>query len=146
MNAKNPGKSILECLRKEQVCFKKLIAKLWEQKEAISAEDETRLLQIVEGKNVLIEEFQKIDGKIESQLQLLSPKEIERLAQEAEAMKADLEHALETIIGLEEECEKEIGLKMKQIKEKVQGLKKGKIIAKGYGLRPRVKPIISRNV
>lgn len=146
MNEKSAEQTILEHLRKEQTCFKKLIEKLYAQKEAIDAEDEAKLLEILEGKNALIEAFQKLDSEIENQLRTLTPKMTQRLAQKAEAIKSDLEHGLRTIIGLEEECEKEIGSKMNRIQEKILGLKKGKTIAKGYGTVPRIRPIISRNI
>ncbi|KMP12035.1 hypothetical protein UZ36_02400 [Candidatus Nitromaritima sp. SCGC AAA799-C22] len=144
MNKKSPMQMILEDLRKEQSCFAKLIAALKKQKKAIEDEDETRLLKTVEDKNILIETFQKLDGEIETQLLSLSPEETSRLAREGEAIRVDIEHALETILLLEEECEKEIASRMQNIEEKIRGVKKGQTLTRGYGSMPRIKPIISR--
>ena len=47
---------------------------------------------------------------------------------------------------MEEECEAEIGLKMKEVEKRIFGLQKGKKIGKGYGGVLKNRPIISRKV
>ena len=68
------------------------------------------------------------------------------LEQEGETLKISLEKLLETILRMEEECEAEIGLKMKEIEKRIFGLQKGKKIGKGYGGFLKNRPIISRKV
>ena len=68
------------------------------------------------------------------------------MAQEADALKVSLEKLRETIIRMEEECEKEIGLKMQKVEKRIFGLQKGKKIGKGYGGFLKNRPLISRKV
>ena len=137
---------ILSNLEKEKTCFKDLVAKIGEQKIAIENKDEERVLGIVEEKDALIEIFQNIEEEIAVQLKLLSQQDIQGLAQEADALKVSLEKMLETIIRMEEECEKEIGLKMQEVKKRIFELHRGKKIGKGYGGFLKSRPLISRKV
>ncbi len=146
MNLQNPKQLILDNLKEEQSCFKKLIVKLTEQKKAIEDEDEGRVLQIIEEKNIFIETFEKLDKEVEAQLRTLSPEDIQGLAEEGEEVKGSLENLLETIIRMEEECEKKISSKMQEIEKRVIGLQQGKKIGKGYGRFPKIRPLISRKV
>ena len=77
-------------------CFKELMEKLNEQKKAIENQNEEWVLQVVVDKNVLIEKFKKLEAEIETQLQLLSPKDIEDLAQEGKVLKENIE----TVVGI----------------------------------------------
>ena len=146
MNLRNSKRLILGNLQKEKSCLKDLVAKLEEQKEAIEGKDEEQIFKIIEEKNVLIEVFQKLERGVETQVQLLSHEAIQGVAQEADALKASLEELLETIIRMEEECEKEIGFKMQEVEKKIFGLQKGKKIGKGYGEFFKNRPLISRKV
>lgn len=143
---KSSKQLILNNLKEEQSCFKDLIVKLKEQKKAIEVEDEERVLQIIEEKNVLIEVFQKLEAEVETQLQSLSPGDIQGLAQEGEALKESIESLLETIIRMEEECEKEISSKMQEVGKKILKLQPGKKIGQGYGWHRKLRPMISRRV
>ena len=91
MNRKNPKKLILENLEEEKSCFKSLMVKLNEQKKAIENQNEERVLQIIEEKSALIEKHKKLEDEVETHLQLLSPKDIEELAQEGALLKESLE-------------------------------------------------------
>ena len=146
MNLKNSKQLILSNLEKEKTCFKDLVAKIGEQKIAIEDRDEERVLRIIEEKDALIETFQIIEEEITIQLKLLSHEDIQNLAQEADALKASLEELLETIIRMEGECEKEIGLKMQEVEKRIFELQKGKKIGKGYGGFLKNRPLISRKV
>ena len=146
MNTKQTKQLILSSLKKEESCLKDLIVKIDEQKKEIEKKDESRVLEIIEEKNALIEIFKNLEEEVETQLQLLSQREIEGLVEEGETIKTSIEKLLKTIVSMEEECENEIGFKMKEIEKKIFGLQKGKKIGKGYGAFLKKRPLISRKV
>jgi len=137
---------ILDSLKKEETCFKDLIDKIGEQKKAIEDKDEVRVLEIIEEKNTIIEIFHSHEGEVNIRQQSLPREEIESLEQEGKFLKASLEKLLETIIRMEEECETEIGIKMKEVEKRISGLQKGKKISKGYGGFLKNRPLISRKI
>ena len=146
MNTKQTKQLILSSLKKGESCLKGLIVKIDEQKKEIEKKDESRVLEIIEEKNALIEIFKNLEEEVETQLQLLSQREIEGLVEEGETIKTSIEKLLKTIVSLEEECENEIGLKMKEIEKTIFGLQNGKKIGKGYGAFLKKRPLISRKV
>jgi len=146
VNIKKTKQLILDSLRNEESCFKDLIEKIREQKKAIENKDEVRVLEIIEEKNTIIEIFRSHEGEVNARHQSLPPEEIQSLEQEGEALKKSLEKLLETIIRMEEECEVEIGLKMKEVEKRIFGLQKGKKIGQGYGGFLKNRPTISRKV
>ena len=146
MNTKQTKQLILSSLKKEESCLKGLIVKIDEQKKEIEKKDESRVLEIIEEKNALMEIFKNLEEEVETQLQLLSQREIEGLVEEGETIKTSIEKLLKTIVSMEEECENEIGLKMKEIGKTIFGLQKGKKISKGYGGVFKNRPLISRKV
>ena len=137
---------ILDSLKKEETCFKDLIDKIGEQKKAIEDKDEVRVLEIIEEKNTIIEIFHSHEGEVNIRQQSLPREEIQNLEQEGKFLKASLEKLLETIIRMEEECETEIGIKMKEVEKRISGLQKGKKISKGYGDFLKNRPLISRKI
>ena len=146
MNTKQTKQLILSSLKKEESCLKDLIVKIDEQKKEIEKKDESRVLEIIEEKNALIEIFKNLEEEVETQLQLLSQREIEGLVEEGETIKTSIEKLLKTIVNMEEECENEIGIKMKEIEKTIFELQKGKKIGKGYGAFLKKRPLISRKV
>ena len=137
---------ILDSLKKEETCFKDLIDKIGEQKKAIEDKDEVRVLEIIEEKNAIIEIFHSHEGEVNIRQQSLPREEIQNLEQEGKFLKASLEKLLETIIRMEEECETEVGVKMKEVEKRISGLQKGKKISKGYGGFLKNRPLISRKI
>ena len=137
---------ILDSLKKEETCFKDLIDKIGEQKKAIEDKDEVRVLKIIEEKNAIIEIFHSHEGEVNIRQQSLPREEIQSLEQEGKFLKASLEKLLETIIRMEEECETEVGVKMKEVEKRISGLQKGKKISKGYGGFLKNRPLISRKI
>ena len=144
MNLKNSKQLIINNLKKEKSCFEDLIVKIGEQKKAIEDKDEERVLEIIKKKNILIEIFQNIEEEVATQVKLLSQDDIQGLEKEGELLKQSLEKLLETIVSMEDECEKDIGFKMQEIEKKIIGLQKGKKIGKGYGMALKSRPLISR--
>ena len=146
MDMKKTKQLILDSLKKEETCFKDLIDKIGEQKKAIEDKDEVRVLEIIEEKNTIIEIFHSHEGEVNIRQQSLPREEIESLEQEGKFLKASLEKLLETIIRMEEECETEVGIKMKEVEKRISGLQKGKKISKGYGGFLKNRPLISRKI
>ena len=144
MNLKNSKQLIINNLKKEKSCFEDLIVKIGEQKKAIEDKDEERVLEIIKKKNILIEIFQNIEEEVATQVKLLSQDDIQGLEKEGELLKQSLEKLLETIVSMEDECEKDIGFKMQEIEKRIIGLQKGKKIGKGYGMALKSRPLISR--
>ena len=105
-----------------------------------------RVLDIIEEKNTIIEIFHNLEGEVSARQQSLPPEEIQSLEQEGETLKTSLEKLLETILRMEEECEVEVGLKMKEVEKRIFGLQKEKKIGKRYGSLLKNRPIISRKV
>jgi len=146
MNLKNSQQLILNNLKKEKSCFEDLIVKIGKQKKAIEGKDGERVLEIIKEKNILIEVFQNIEEEVAVQIKLLSQDDILSLEKEGEPLKQSLEKLLKTIVSMEDECEKDIGLKMQTIEKRIIGLQKGKKIGKGYGMALKSSPLISRKV
>jgi len=146
LKLEDPKKLILNNLAEEKSCFEELMAKLKEQKKAIESQNEERVLKVIEEKAFLIEKFEKLEEEIETQIQLLSPKDIEDLALEGEVLKENLEKLLKVIILMEEECGEEISSKMREVEKKILGLQRGKKIGEGYGRYPKIRPLISRKI
>ena len=146
MNFKNSKQLIINNLKKEKSCFEDLIVKIGKQKKAIEDKDGERVLEIIKEKNILIEVFQNIEEEVAVQIKLLSQDDILSLEKEGEPLKQSLEKLLETIVSMEDECEKDIGLKMQTIEKRIIGLQKGKKIGKGYGMALKSSPLISRKV
>ena len=146
MNLKKQTQLILNNLEEEESCFSDLMIKLSEQKKAIESQNEERVLQIIKEKSALIEKFKNLENEVETHLQLLSPKDMEDLAQEGRVLKESIESLLEKIIRLEEECEKGISSKMQDIGKRILGLQKGKKIGEGYGRYQKIRPLISKKI
>ena len=146
MNFKNSQQLIINNLKKEKSCFEDLIIKIGEQKKAIEDKDGERVLEIIKKKNILIEIFRNIEEEVATQIKLLSQDDIQDLEKEGELLKQSLEKLLETIVSMEDECEKDIGFKMQEIEKEIIGLQKGKKIGKGYGMALKSRPLISRKV
>jgi hypothetical protein len=144
MNLKNSKQLIINNLKKEKSCFEDLIIKIGEQKKAIEDKDGERVLKIIKEKNILIAVFQNIEKEVAIQIKLLSQDDIQSLEKEGELLKQSLEKLLETIVSMEDECEKDIGFKMQEIEKRIVGLQKGKKIGKGYGMALKSRPLISR--
>ena len=144
MNFKNSKQLIINNLKKEKSCFEDLIVKIGEQKKAIKDKDGERVLEIIKEKNVLIEIFQNIEEEVAVQIKLLSKDDIQSLEKEGKPLKQSLEKLLETIVRMEDECEKDIGFKMQEIEKRIVGLQEGKKIGKGYGMALKNRPLISK--
>ena len=146
MNSKKIKQVILQNLEDERSCFNELVVKLSKQKKAIEDQSEERVLQIIEEKSVLMENFKKLEGEVETHLKLLSQEDIEDLAKEGKVLKESLERQLKSIIRLEEDCSEKLSFKMRSVEKKILGLQRGKKIGEGYGRYPNIKSLISKKI
>ena len=146
MEIKKTKQLILDSLKKEESCFKDLVNKIEEQKQAIEDKNDFRVLEIIEEKNRIIKIFHNLESEVNTRLQSLSLEETQSLQQEGKTLMISLEKLIETIILMEEECEINIGRDMKEVEKKIIGLQKGKKIGKGYGSFLKNRPLISRKI
>ena len=146
MEIKKTKQLILDNLKKEESCFKDLVNKIEEQKQAIEDKNDFRVLEIIEEKNRIIKIFHNLESEVNTRLQSLSLEETQSLQQEGKTLMISLEKLIETIILMEEECEINIGRDMKEVEKKIFGLQKGKKIGKGYGSFLKNRPLISRKI
>jgi hypothetical protein len=146
MEVKKTKQLILDSLKKQESCFKDLVNKIEEQKQAIEDKNDFRVLEIIEEKNRIIKIFHNLEREVNARLQSLSLEEIQSLQQEGKTLMISLEKLIETIIIMEEECEINIGREMKEVEKKIFGLQKGKKIGKGYGSFLKNRPLISRKI
>ena len=146
MEIKKTKQLILDNLKKEESCFKDLVNKIEEQKQAIEDKNDFRVLEIIEEKNRIIKIFHNLESEVNIRLQLLSLEETQSLKQEGKTLMISIEKLIETIILMEEECEINIGRDMKEVEKKIFGLQKGKKIGKGYGSFLKNRPLISRKI
>ena len=146
MEIKKNKQLILDNLKKEESCFKDLVNKIEEQKQAIEDKNDFRVLEIIEEKNRIIKIFHNLESEVNDRLQSLSLEETQSLKQEEKTLMISLEKLIETIIRMEEECEINIGRDMKEVEKKIFGLQKGKKISKGYGSFLKNRPLISRKI
>jgi hypothetical protein len=134
---------LLKC--KQKVCAQ-LLEKTGEQMEAVRTEDNSRLVLIIEIKEKLIADLNKVDQKIADLSKSLSETAQESLVNDNEELGKRIELDLEKIIEQETVCQKKINLVKNGILEKIKAVKKGQTLLKGYGLSQRTKPKISKNV
>jgi hypothetical protein len=146
MEIKKTKQLILDNLKKEESCFKDLVNKIEEQKQAIEDKNDFRVLEIIEEKNRIIKIFHNLESEVNDRLQSLSLEETQSLKQEEKTLMVSLEKLIETIIRMEEECEINISRDMKEVEKKIFGLQKGKKIGKGYGSFLKSRPLISRKI
>jgi len=114
--------------------------------EVVRAEDNSRLALIIEIKEKLIADLNKIDQKIVGLSKNLSGTAQESLVNDNEELGKRIELDLEKIIEQETVCQKKLNLVKNGILEKIKAVKKGQTLLKGYGLSQRIKPKISKNV
>ena len=139
-------KEITKLLKyKEKTCAQ-LLEKMGEQMEAVRIQDNSRLLLIIEVKEKLILDLNKIDQKISDLAKNLSDTTQRSLVKDNEELSNRIELDLEKIIEQETVCQKKLNILKNGILEKIKAVKKGQTLLKGYGLSQRIKPKISKNV
>ena len=130
---------------KQKICAQ-LLEKMSEQMEALRAQNNSRLLLIIEVKEKMILDLNKTDQKIIDLAKKLSETAQVSLANDNEELGKRIELDLEKIIEQEQVCQEKLSLVKNGLLEKMKAVKKGQTLLKGYGLSQRIKPKISKNV
>ena len=130
---------------KQRICAQ-LLEKMSEQMEALRAQNNSRLLLIIEVKEKMILDLNKTDQKIIDLAKKLSETAQVSLANDNEELGKRIELDLEKIIEQEQVCQEKLSLVKNGLLEKMKAVKKGQTLLKGYGLSQRIKPKISKNV
>ena len=130
---------------KKETCVR-LLQKIEEQMEVVNNQDDSRLAVIIEDKEGLIVGLNDTDQKISDLARDLDEATREPLAREFEELARRIETDLEKIIEQEIVCQEKLNIVKNEVLEKIKDVKSGKVLLKGYGISPRIKPKISKNV
>ena len=137
---------IIRLLKHKKETCAQLLQKIGEQMEVVNNQDDSRLAVIIEDKEGLIAGLNDTDQKISDLARDLDEATQESLAREFEELARRIETDLEKIIEQEIVCQEKLNIVKNEVLEKIIGVKNGQIFLKGYGISPRIKPKISKNV
>ena len=137
---------IIRLLKHKKETCARLLQKIGEQMEVVNNQDDSRLAVIIEDKEGLIAGLNDTDQKISDLARDLDEATRESLAREFEELARRIETDLEKIIEQEIVCQEKLNIVKNEVLEKIKGVKNGQIFLKGYGISPRIKPKISKNV
>lgn len=139
-------KEITKLLKYKQKTCAQLLEKMGEQMEAVRTQDNSQLVLIIEIKEKLIIDLNKVDQEISDLAKSLSETAQESLVNDNQELGNQIELDLEKIIEQEIFCQTKLNLVKNGILEKIKAVKKGQTLLKGYGMSQRIKPKISKNV
>ena len=137
---------IIRLLKHKKETCARLLQKIGEQVEAVNNQDHSRLAVIIEGKEGLIAELNETDQKISDLARDLDEATRESLTREFEELGRRIDADLKKIIEQETVCQEKLNIVKNEVLEKIKDVKNGKVLLKGYGISPRIKPKISKNV
>ena len=137
---------IIRLLKHKKETCARLLQKIGEQMEAVNNQDHSRLAVIIEGKEGLISGLNETDQKISDLAHDLDEATRESLTREFEELGRRIDTDLKKIIEQETVCQEKLNIVKNEVLEKIKDVKNGKVLLKGYGISPRIKPKISKNV
>ena len=137
---------IIRLLKHKKETCARLLQKIGEQVEAVNNQDHSRLAVIIEGKEGLIAGLNETDQKISDLARDLDEATRESLTREFEELGRRIDTDLKNIIEQETVCQEKLNIVKNEVLEKIKDVKNGKVLLKGYGISPRIKPKISKNV
>ena len=137
---------IIRLLKQKKETCARLLQKIGEQVEAVNNQDHSRLAVIIEGKEGLIAGLNETDQKISDLARDLDEATRESLTREFEELGRRIDTDLKKIIEQETVCQEKLNIVKNEVLEKIKDVKNGKVLLKGYGISPRIKPKISKNV
>ena len=137
---------IIRLLKHKKETCARLLQKIGEQMEAVNNQDHSRLAVIIEGKEGLIAGLNETDQKISDLARDLDEATRESLTREFEELGRRIDTDLKKIIEQETVCQEKLNIVKNEVLEKIKDVKSGKVLLKGYGISPRIKPKISKNV
>ena len=137
---------IAKLLNNKQETCTRLLSKMEEQVVAVDSQNDSRLSEIVEEKEAMIAILSETDGKIADLARDLDQAILESLVRENKALAQSIESDLEKIIEQETICQTKLNLVKSDVLKKIKAVKSGQRLLKGYGVSPRIKPKISKNI
>lgn len=137
---------IIQLLKRKQENCSRLLQKVEDQTEAVNIQADSQVTRIIGDKEELIAELNETDQKIADLVKGLDEVTRKLLIGECEDLVHRIEGDLEKIIALETVCQEKLNQVKSEVVEKIVGLKNGQVLLKGYGVSPRIKPKISKNI
>jgi len=146
MNQLENSETAIKMLEEEKKIYEFLLGRMALQEQAIDSDDEKALLEVLDEKERALEHLSEKNQSLLQWSSELSDAERDKMEEKTRALRTEIENTLHQLVELEELCEKKLHSKSGRMGEKLTGLKKGKVLLKGYNTPTRIKPKISKNV
>jgi hypothetical protein len=146
MNQLGNAETAIKMLEEEKKIYEFLLGRMAMQEEAIDSDNEEALLEVLDEKEHALENLSEKNQSLLQWSAELSDAERGEMEDKTRLLRTEIENTLLQIVALEELCEKKIQSKCSRMGQKLTGLKKGKVLLKGYNTPTRIKPKISKNV
>ncbi|PIR01386.1 MAG: hypothetical protein COV66_01085 [Nitrospinae bacterium CG11_big_fil_rev_8_21_14_0_20_45_15] len=146
MNQLGNSESAIKMLEEEKKIYEFLLGRMALQEQAIDSDNEKALMEVLDEKEHALENLREKNQSLLQWSSELSGAERGEMEEKTRALRTEIENTLHQIIELEELCEKKLQSKSSRMGQKLTGLKKGKVLLKGYNTPTRIKPKISKNV
>ena len=137
---------IKNLIEKKLTLLKELKGHLQKQNKAVDENDEHLLAQILSAKEKVIESLIKDDQDLGRQMAILDEKNRIAIANNLQEFEIQIERETEKISEMENDCEKKLINERFELFEKMKSLKNGRILLKGYGRSPRIKPKLKGSI
>ena len=137
---------IKNLLEKKLILLKELRGHLQKQNKAVDENDERLLAQILSAKEKVIESLIKDDQDLDRQVAILDEKTRVAIANNLQQFEIQIERETEKISEMENDCEKKLMNERFEIFERMKSLKNGRVLLKGYGRSPRIKPKLNGSI
>ena len=137
---------IKNLLEKKLTLLKELKGHLQKQNKAVDENDESLLAQILSAKEKVIESLIKDDQGLDRQVAILDEKTRVAIANNLQQFEIQIERETEKISEMENDCEKKLMNEKFELFERMKSLKNGRVLLKGYGRSPRIKPKLKESI
>ena len=139
-------KKLKAILEKKITLLGELEGQIKRQIKAIEESDEPALIQALEAKENVIAVLVKDDEEFDKYIAHLDDKNRKIIAKRLKEFGVRIETETEKIIEIENRCEKKLINEKQDLLVKMQSLKNGRTLLKGYRLSARIKPKISGSI
>ena len=139
-------KKLKAILEKKITLLGELEGQIKRQIKAIEESDEPALIQALEAKENVIAVLVKDDEEFDKYIAHLDDKNRKIIAKKLKEFGVRIETETEKIIEIENRCEKKLINEKQDLLVKMQSLKNGRTLLKGYRLSARIKPRISGSI
>ena len=137
---------IKNLIEKKLALLKELKGHLQKQNKAVDENDERLLAQILSAKEKVIESLIKDDQGLDRQVAILDDKNRIAIANNLQEFEIQIERETEKISEMENDCEKKLMNEKFELFERMKSLKNGRVLLKGYGRSPRIKPKLKESI